>query len=95
VASDSHGQEAGGLSGKPLLARATAVVRGMRARLAQRVAIVGVGGILDGSDAVEKIDAGAALVQIYSGLIYRGPQLIGECVNELRRQRDTTVSDAR
>ena len=94
VMSDPHGQQAGGLSGKPLLARATAVVRGMRARLGGRVAIVGVGGILDGSDAAEKLDAGASLVQLYSGLIYRGPQLIGECVNEIRRQRAANASEA-
>jgi len=47
-----------------------------------------VGGILEGSNAAEKIDAGALLVQVYSGLIYRGPHLVGECVNELRRQRE-------
>jgi dihydroorotate dehydrogenase len=94
VASDPHGQEAGGLSGKPLLARATAVVRGMRARLGERIAIIGVGGILDGSDAVGKLDAGASLVQLYSGLIYRGPQLIGECVNEIRRQRGANADEA-
>jgi dihydroorotate dehydrogenase len=94
VASDPHGQETGGLSGKPLLARATAVLRGMRARLGERIAFVGVGGILDGSDAAEKVEAGAALVQVYSGLIYRGPELIGECVNELRRQRDSNPGEA-
>jgi dihydroorotate dehydrogenase len=59
----------------------------MRARLGAATPIVGVGGILDGSDAAEKLDAGANLVQIYSGLIYRGPHLIGECVEEIRRQR--------
>jgi dihydroorotate dehydrogenase len=88
VASAPHGGEAGGLSGKPLFARATAVLRGMRQRVGERIALVGVGGILDGSDAAEKIGAGAALVQIYSGMVYRGPQLIAECVNELRRQRE-------
>ena len=87
VADDPRGGEAGGLSGKPLFARSTAVLAGMHARLQGRIALVGVGGILDGSDAAEKLDAGAALVQIYSGLIYRGPQLVGECVNEIRRQR--------
>ncbi|SEI86240.1 quinone-dependent dihydroorotate dehydrogenase [Frateuria terrea] len=87
VAGDPHGQEAGGLSGKPLFARSTDVLRGMRARLGQAIPIVGVGGILDGSDAVEKLDAGANLVQLYSGLVYRGPALVGECVNEIRRQR--------
>lgn len=88
VADDPHGQEAGGLSGKPLRTRATAVVRGMRARLGQRVPIVGVGGIVEGDAAVEKLEAGASLVQLYSGLIYRGPALIAECVNEIRRWQE-------
>ncbi len=88
VASDPHGGEAGGLSGRPLYARSTEVLRGMRKRLGERIPIVGVGGILDGADAAGKIDAGAALVQIYSGMIYRGPELIAECVDELRRRGD-------
>jgi dihydroorotate dehydrogenase len=93
VASDPRGNETGGLSGKPLRTRATEVVRGMRQRLGDRIGIVGVGGIVEGDDAVEKINAGARLVQIYSGLIYRGPELIAECVNEIRRQQER--SDAR
>jgi dihydroorotate dehydrogenase len=88
VANDPLGNETGGLSGKPLLSRSTEVVRGMRRRLGDRIGIVGVGGILEGQDAAEKIDAGAALVQIYSGLIYRGPALIAECVNEIHRQQE-------
>jgi dihydroorotate dehydrogenase len=88
VASDPQSQEAGGLSGRPLMARATAVLRGMAARLQGKVGLVGVGGILEGDDAVTKLDAGASLVQVYSGLIYRGPALIAECVNEIRRQRE-------
>jgi dihydroorotate dehydrogenase len=88
VASDPHGQETGGLSGKPLFARSTDVLRGMRRRLGERMPIVGVGGILDGHNAAEKLDAGANLVQLYSGLIYRGPRLVGECVDEIRRQRE-------
>jgi dihydroorotate dehydrogenase len=88
VANDPRGNEAGGLSGKPLRARATDVVRGMRQRLGDRISIIGVGGILEGDDAVEKRTAGASLVQIYSGLIYRGPELIAECVNEIRRHQD-------
>jgi dihydroorotate dehydrogenase len=87
VASDPQGQEAGGLSGKPLFARSTEVLRGMRARLGPDMPIIGVGGILDGSDAVDKLDAGANLVQVYSGLVYRGPRLVAECVDEIRRQR--------
>ncbi len=88
VADDPQSAETGGLSGKPLFARSTAVLRGMHARLQGRVGLVGVGGTLEGGDAVEKLDAGAALVQIYSGMVYRGPRLIGECVEEIRRQRN-------
>lgn len=88
IAGAPHSDETGGLSGKPLLLRSTEIVRGMKRRLGDRVAIVGVGGILEGDDAAGKFDAGASLVQIYSGLIYRGPGLIAECVNEIRRQQD-------
>lgn len=87
VADDPHGGEAGGLSGKPLFAHSTAVLAGMHKRLQGRIPLIGVGGILDGSDACEKLDAGASLVQLYSGLIYRGPTLVNECVDEIRRQR--------
>jgi len=83
---DPLGAETGGLSGKPLFERATAVLAGMRERLQGRIPLIGVGGILDGADAAEKLDAGASLVQLYSGLIYRGPDLVAECVNEIRRQ---------
>ncbi|WP_049621518.1 quinone-dependent dihydroorotate dehydrogenase [Frateuria defendens] len=86
VAADPHGAEAGGLSGKPLFARSTAVLRGMRARLGETVPLVGVGGILEGDDAAAKVELGASLVQLYSGLVFRGPKLIGECVEEIRRQ---------
>jgi len=89
VAGDPRGNETGGLSGRPLFALSTDVLRGMRRRLGERVPIVGVGGILDGSDAAEKLDAGATLVQLYSGLIYRGPRLIAECVDEIRRQQES------
>jgi dihydroorotate dehydrogenase len=88
VADDPLGNETGGLSGKPLFTRSTEVVRGMRRRLGDRIGVVGVGGILEGQDAVEKLEAGASLVQIYSGLIYRGPSLVAECVDEIRRQKD-------
>jgi len=87
VADDPRSAESGGLSGKPLFGRSTAVLAGMHRRLQGRVPLIGVGGILDGSDAAEKLDAGASLVQVYSGLIYRGPALVAECVNEIRRQR--------
>ena len=83
VSGHRHGHEAGGLSGRPVFARSTAVLRGMSRRLEGRVPLVGVGGILSGADAAAKRDAGAALVQFYTGLIYRGPALIGECVAAL------------
>ncbi|NID03917.1 quinone-dependent dihydroorotate dehydrogenase [Luteibacter jiangsuensis] len=86
VAGDPNAHQAGGLSGRPLFAKSTAVLRGMRARLAGRLPIIGVGGILDGDSAAEKMEAGAALVQVYSGLIYRGPKLIAEAVAEIRRR---------
>ncbi|MBS0583045.1 MAG: dihydroorotate dehydrogenase (quinone), partial [Proteobacteria bacterium] len=87
IAGARHAQEAGGLSGKPLMAKATAVLRGMAQRLGGKVPLVGVGGIMRGADAAEKFAAGASLVQFYSGLVYRGPALIGECVEALRAQR--------
>jgi len=73
--------EAGGLSGAPLREKATSVVRSLQKHLQGEIPIIAVGGILSGADAVEKLDAGAALVQIYTGLIYRGPALIEECVS--------------
>jgi dihydroorotate dehydrogenase len=75
--------EAGGLSGRPLRARATAVVARLAKALDGALPIVGVGGILSGADAKEKIDAGATLIQIYTGLIYRGPDLVAECARAL------------
>ena len=92
VGDDPLSGEAGGLSGKPLFARSTAVLAGMHQRLQGRVPLLGVGGILDGSDAAEKLDAGASLVQLYSGLIYRGPSLVAECVEEIRRQQADAAS---
>jgi dihydroorotate dehydrogenase len=87
VAGARHAEQQGGLSGKPLFDKATAVLRGMRARLGESMPLIGVGGILCGADAVTKIDAGANLVQCYTGLVYRGPKLIGECVEALRARR--------
>ena len=84
----THSAETGGLSGTPLRAASTAVVRGMRARLPD-IPVVGVGGIDNGEAAAEKIAAGASLVQLYTGLIYRGPALVRECVEALRAQRET------
>lgn len=73
-----HASEAGGLSGAPLKHRATAVVRQLSAVLQGALPIIAVGGIMCAADAQEKIEAGASLVQIYSGLVYRGPHLVRE-----------------
>lgn len=78
-----HGEESGGLSGAPLRERSTAVVRRLYATLADRIPIIGVGGILHAEDAREKIAAGAKLVQLYSGLVYTGPRLVRDCVQAL------------
>ena len=71
-------QESGGLSGAPLTQRATAVIQQLQGLLQGAIPIIGVGGILSAADAQAKIDAGASLIQLYSGLIYRGPDLIKE-----------------
>ena len=75
-----HADEAGGLSGPPVHELSLAVIRRLRERLGPDTAIIGVGGIRSGTQAREKIEAGADAVQLYTGLIYRGPALIGECV---------------
>lgn len=82
-----HGKEAGGLSGTPVRDKSTAVIRELASALNGALPIIGVGGILNGEDALEKIHAGASLVQIYSGLIYRGPELIAESAAALRAAR--------
>jgi len=84
VANLPHGTESGGLSGAPVRDRSTAVIRRLAAELQGSLPIIGVGGILNGADAAEKIKAGASLVQIYSGLIYRGPALISEACAAIR-----------
>jgi len=80
--------EQGGLSGEPLMGRATAVLRRLRTRLPESIPMIGVGGILQGADAATKMAAGASLVQVYTGLVYRGPGLIGECVDAMRRRKE-------
>jgi dihydroorotate dehydrogenase len=75
-----HAREAGGLSGAPVYEKSTAVVRALAKHLAGEIPIIGVGGIMDGAGARAKLEAGAQLVQLYSGLIYRGPALVGEAV---------------
>ena len=73
-----NGMEAGGLSGAPVFRKSTEVVRQLAQRLQGELPIIAAGGILSGADARAKIDAGAVLVQVYSGLIYRGPCLVAE-----------------
>jgi dihydroorotate dehydrogenase len=81
VEESPQASEAGGLSGAPILGKSTAVLAAFRDRLAGKVALIGAGGILSARDARRKVDAGAALVQLYTGLIYRGPALVRECVS--------------
>jgi dihydroorotate dehydrogenase len=85
VATLRHGSEGGGLSGRPLFARSNEVLRTLARALDGALPVIGVGGILSGDDAREKIASGAALVQLYTGLIYRGPSLVAECVRALAR----------
>ena len=80
-----HGDEAGGLSGAPVLAGSNRVIRLLRQHLGAQFPIIGVGGILTGYDAVSKIEAGADVVQIYTGLIYKGPALVHEVAKALRQ----------
>src|SRR3990167_2666226 len=83
VANLPHGREPGGLSGAPLRARSTAVIAKLSRALKGRLPIIGVGGIASAADAREKFDAGATLVQLYTALLYRGPELVGEIVRGL------------
>jgi dihydroorotate dehydrogenase len=83
IAGHPLAHETGGLSGAPVKDKSTAVVRGLTAELNGRCPIIAAGGILSAADAQEKIAAGASLVQIYSGLIYKGPQLIEDIVKSL------------
>ncbi|MGN6525823.1 MAG: quinone-dependent dihydroorotate dehydrogenase [Burkholderiaceae bacterium] len=80
-----HAEEAGGLSGAPVLQASNAVIRQLRAELGADFPIIGVGGVLSGADAKSKIDAGADLVQVYTGLIYRGAALVREAAQAIRR----------
>ena len=82
-----HADEAGGLSGAPLASRALATLRVLAGELDGALPIIAVGGILSGADARERLAAGASLVQLYTGLIYRGPELVAECVRALAERR--------
>jgi len=80
-----HCDEAGGLSGEPVFELSNKVIRALKSELGDEIPIIGVGGIFSGEDAAAKMQAGASLVQLYSGLIYKGPALVRECANALRK----------
>ena len=86
VAGLPNENEAGGLSGAPVFERSTAVLRKLSSALAGEVPIIGVGGIMSGANAVAKIDAGASLVQLYSGFIYCGPELVAEAAAAIAKR---------
>jgi dihydroorotate dehydrogenase len=88
VARHKRAGEAGGLSGEPLYGKSTAALRRLRTRLDTAIPLIGVGGILSGADAAGKVAAGATLVQFYTGMVYRGPELIHECVAAIKRRRE-------
>ena len=76
-------KETGGLSGRPLFSSSTEVLRELARALKGNIPLIGVGGIMSGADAKAKMNAGASLVQIYTGFIYRGPDLIRDAVRAL------------
>nr|WP_315466593.1 quinone-dependent dihydroorotate dehydrogenase [uncultured Undibacterium sp.] len=82
-----HGEEAGGLSGEPVFEMSNKVIRALKSELGDALPIIGVGGIFSGNDAVAKMNAGASLVQVYSGLIYRGPALVREAALAIRNSK--------
>jgi dihydroorotate dehydrogenase len=81
----AHAEEMGGLSGRPVFEASNRVIRLLRSALGSNYPIIGVGGVLSGADARAKLQAGADLVQIYTGLIYKGPALVKECAAAMAR----------
>jgi dihydroorotate dehydrogenase len=79
-----HGHEKGGLSGEPVFELSNIVIRALKRELGDALPIIGVGGIMNGEDALAKIKLGASLVQVYTGLIYAGPALVRECAQALK-----------
>ena len=78
-----HAEESGGLSGAPLKLKADEVLSAFRTLLPENIALIGVGGITRGQDAVDKLKLGADLVQFYTGMVYRGPELVSECLQAI------------
>ncbi len=85
VQGHKHAEEIGGLSGSPVTRQSTHVVKGLAAELNNKIPVIAAGGILSGQDAQDKLNAGASLVQIYSGLIYKGPELIADILRQLEQ----------
>ena len=86
-----YGDESGGLSGAPLTELSTQIIRQLRIELGKQIPIIGVGGIMTATDAKAKMEAGASLVQLYSGLIYRGPRLIAEAADAIASLNHSAV----
>jgi len=87
VENSEFAKEAGGLSGAPVRNLSTRAIQILARELDGALPIIGAGGITEGFDAVEKIEAGASLVQVYTGFIYRGPKLITEAAEAIRDRR--------
>ena len=87
VAALPGGSEAGGLSGAPLTARSTGVVAQLARALQGAIPVIGVGGVMSGADATAKLEAGASLVQLYTGLVFQGPRLVAECLDAVCAHR--------
>ena len=81
-------KETGGLSGKPLMARSNEITRMAYEHLQGALPIIASGGIMSAQDAVEKMEAGASIVQLYTGFIYKGPELIADCSEAIAQWRD-------
>ena len=87
IQAHDHAKEAGGLSGQPLFDVSTELVGTLHHHLQGEIPIIAAGGIFSGDDAWRKLAAGASLIQIYTGFIYRGPRLIRDIVETIRRQQ--------
>ncbi len=83
-----YGNEVGGVSGEPVFDLSNIVIRALKAEVGDELPIIGVGGIMCGKDAAQKMKLGASLVQVYTGLIYAGPALVRDCANEIRMQKN-------
>ena len=81
-----HAGESGGLSGAPLKPKADKILAALRVALPGEIALIGVGGIVSGQDAVDKLELGADLVQFYTGMVYRGPDLVNECLQAIAKR---------